>query len=207
MTAAAYVFTALVVLLALFQLALMFGMPWGRFAWGGRHAGVLPIGYRVGSGISILVHAFFATVVLGRAGFIGIYPDGFTRVAIWVVVGVLVLGVLMNAISRSRPERLVMTPVALVLAVLALIVALYGPVEREFAGMVLDNGQGGGPVFCTAVMESFPPQCGDPVPVDGWSWGGLEHWDEQGQRWGDYRFDGVLEGGRVTPTGEIQPLR
>ena len=44
--------------------------------------------------------------------------------ASWIFVGYLALGVGMNGISRSLPERLTMTPLILVLAVLALIVAL-----------------------------------------------------------------------------------
>lgn len=38
----AIVFAALLVLLEVFQLALVSGAPWGRFAWGGRHEGTLP---------------------------------------------------------------------------------------------------------------------------------------------------------------------
>ena len=44
--------------------------------------------------------------------------------ATYANVGYLALGVLMNAISRSKLERFIMTPVALVLAILALVVAL-----------------------------------------------------------------------------------
>lgn len=44
-----------------------------------------------------------------------------------MLVGYFALGILMNAISRSLPERLVMTPVVFVLAVCCLIIALgYG---------------------------------------------------------------------------------
>lgn len=196
---AAYVFAVLVGLLAVFQLLLALGLPLGRFAWGGQHD-VLPTWYRVGSAVSILVYAFLGTVVIDHAGLDDLYPAGFSDVAIWVVVAFLVVAAIPNAISRSKPERFVMTPIAVALAILALVVALYAPEARTFSGMVLDHGTGRGPVFCTVVMESFPPQCGDPTPVADWSWEGLEHWDEQGQRWGDYTFDGVLESGVITPT-------
>ena len=42
----------------------------------------------------------------------------------WVLTGYFALGVVLNAISRSRPERLVMTPVAVVLTVVCLRLAL-----------------------------------------------------------------------------------
>ncbi|HWL00744.1 MAG TPA: hypothetical protein VNQ52_00065 [Microbacteriaceae bacterium] len=121
---AAIVFVVLLGLLVLFQLALALGAPWGRFAWGGQHAGVLPTGYRIGSVVGILVYGLIGTIALDRAGLVAWYPAGFSQVAMWVVFGVLALGVLMNAISRSKPERYVMTPVALALAVLALMIAL-----------------------------------------------------------------------------------
>jgi hypothetical protein len=44
-------------------------------------------------------------------------------VSMWVLTAYFALGVLMNGISRSRPERLIMTPTALVLAALYLILA------------------------------------------------------------------------------------
>jgi hypothetical protein len=43
---------------------------------------------------------------------------------IWVLTAYFGIGVLANAASRSRPERLVMTPVALVLALCCLVIAL-----------------------------------------------------------------------------------
>jgi hypothetical protein len=64
-------------------------------------------------------------VALGKAGLVA--PLGgaaFTTVAAWVLAGYFALGVAMNAISRSKPERFAMTPVALLLAVLYLVIAL-----------------------------------------------------------------------------------
>jgi len=52
---AAIAFVTLIGLLVLFQLSLAFGAPWGRFAWGGQHPGVLPLGSRIASGVSILI--------------------------------------------------------------------------------------------------------------------------------------------------------
>jgi hypothetical protein len=44
-------------------------------------------------------------------------------IAIWVIAGYLVLGIAMNAVSRSRPERLTMAPVSALLAALAFVLA------------------------------------------------------------------------------------
>lgn len=112
-------------LLAAFQLLLALGAPLGRFAWGGQHQ-VLPSRLRAGSVASIALYAVFATVIADRVGLIEVLPDVVSGVATWVLVGYFLLGVVMNAISRSVPERLTMAPVSAVLAIACAIVAL-GP--------------------------------------------------------------------------------
>ena len=120
---AAVVALALLAALAVFQGLLAAGLPLGRFAWGGQNE-VLPANLRVGSVVSIALYAFFAVLVLQAAGVVSPLPDGFAAVAIWVLTGYFVLGIGMNAISRSRPERLTMTPVVALLAGSCLVLAL-----------------------------------------------------------------------------------
>ena len=114
---------ALLAALAAFQVLLILGRPLGRFAWGGAHE-VHPLRLRVGSAISIALYGLFAVVVLDRAEITDLLPDAMADVGIWVLVGYLALGTLLNGISRSKPERNVMTPTVLLLAVLCLVVAL-----------------------------------------------------------------------------------
>jgi hypothetical protein len=102
---------------------LIAGQPLGRFAWGGQHT-VLPTGLRVGSAVSIALYAAFAVLILCAAGALTVLPAGFVDVAMWILSGYFALGIALNAISRSRPERLVMTPVVLVLAAVCLVLAL-----------------------------------------------------------------------------------
>ncbi len=110
--------------LTIFQALLIAGLPLGRLAWGGQHR-VLPTGFRVGSAISIMLYGAFATLMLERAGIIAILPgDAIEGVGLWVLTGDFALGIVMNAISRSKPERYTMTPVALVLTLLCLVLAL-----------------------------------------------------------------------------------
>lgn len=110
-------------MLALFQLVLALGAPLGRFAWGGQHR-VLPVRLRVGSAVSIAVYALISLIALDREGTTDVFPDAISAVGIWVVLGYFVLGIGMNAISPSKPERNVMVPVAAMLAALSLAVAL-----------------------------------------------------------------------------------
>jgi hypothetical protein len=119
---AAWIVVVVFALLALFQLALVLGAPWGAFAWGGQ-VEVLPPSLRVGSACSILLYAAFAVVVLDRAGEIDVLSDAAASIGAWVVFGFSAVGVLVNAVSRSKPERYTMTPVCLVLAVASFVVA------------------------------------------------------------------------------------
>lgn len=112
-------------LLAVFQLLLAFGAPLGRFAWGGQHR-VLTSRLRAGSVISIALYAVFATVIADRAEMIDVVPDAVSGVGTWVLAAYFVLGVVMNAVSRSVPERATMAPVSAVLAAACVLVAL-GP--------------------------------------------------------------------------------
>ena len=119
----ALVGVALLAALAVFQGLLVAGAPLGRFAWGGQHV-VLPTNLRIGSVISIGLYALFAVLILQAAGSVAVLPERLVDVAIWVLAGFFATGIVMNAVSRSRPERLVMTPVVLLLAAICLVLAL-----------------------------------------------------------------------------------
>jgi len=120
----ALLLVAVLAVLAVFQIALALGAPLGRFTFGGRHPGVLPVGLRVAAALSVAVYALMGTLALDRAGVIAVYPADASRIGMWVVFGFLVLNTIPNAISPSRSERLVMTPLLIVMSVLALLVAL-----------------------------------------------------------------------------------
>lgn len=121
--AAAIALTVILAALAVFQLALVFGAPLGHFAWGGQHR-VLPTRLRIGSLISVMIYAVIAILALDRAGVIDVLSDTVSMVGMWIVFAYFVLGIPLNAISRSKPERYTMTPVVAVLAILSLLVAL-----------------------------------------------------------------------------------
>jgi hypothetical protein len=120
---AAILATAMFVALAIFQAALAAGTPWGRLAWGGGKEVLSPL-QRGASFFAVILFGIFALIVLQRAGLAALLPAPIVDTGIWVIVGYLALGIPMNAISRSLPERLVMTPVAAILFAAVLIVAL-----------------------------------------------------------------------------------
>jgi hypothetical protein len=111
---------------ALFQLSLALGAPLGHAAWGGAHA-QLPAGLRLGSALSAGLLVIAAFIVMGRAGYwaSGV-PFGIFRWGTWALVPAMTLSALGNFASSSRWEKVLLGPVALLLAVLCLILALTG---------------------------------------------------------------------------------
>ncbi len=107
-----------------FQLALALGAPWGAYAMGGAFPGRFPPPMRVAAVVQAALIALLAVGVLSVAGIL--LPD--VAVAFpwlgWVAVVVSAVAVVLNAISRSAGERRIWVPVAAVLLVSSLLVAL-----------------------------------------------------------------------------------
>jgi len=123
--AAAVVAYVLLGALAVLQIALAAGAPLGHLAWGGKHR-VLPRGLRIASALSVLVYALFAWIISGAVESVDQFGDYIPpeQPGIWVLTAYFGLGVVVNLVSRSRPERFVMTPVAAVLCACCLVIAL-----------------------------------------------------------------------------------
>jgi hypothetical protein len=121
---AARVFALLAAVVAAFHIALAGGMPWGHLTWGGRFPGRLPNAMRVVAAASAVLIFVFALVVTIRAGII--FPEWrpMSRRVVWGVVAYSALGVLANALTPSRPERIVWLPIALAMLACSIAVAL-----------------------------------------------------------------------------------
>ncbi len=117
---------ALFALLIVFQLALALGAPWGRAAYGGQNAGVLPTQFRVASAVAVAVWAAIALIVARRAG-LSVWaplPVSWLPVVVWIVVALLVIAVVMNAITPSPLERAIWLPFTLLLLASTMTVAI-----------------------------------------------------------------------------------
>ena len=101
--------------------------------WVGAYDGQLTMGLRIVSGVAGGVCVIAALIMLGRAGFRGVpLPYLVLRWGTWALVGLMLLGALPNLASSSGWERFGWGPLALVLVLLCLFVALRaGPVSRE----------------------------------------------------------------------------
>ena len=107
-----------------FQVALALGAPWGAYAMGGASPGRFPPAMRVAALIQAAVLGALAVAVLSQVGLaLPSLAEAYPWL-IWVAVAVSALSVLLNAITRSAGERRIWLPVALVLLVCSVTVAL-----------------------------------------------------------------------------------
>ncbi|MCG6970534.1 MAG: hypothetical protein LJE85_12280 [Gammaproteobacteria bacterium] len=124
MALAATIFGILITVVVLFQLALAAGMPWGHLAMGGRYPGVFPPAMRIAALVQIGVLALLVLIVLTRAQMI--FPAWYavSEKAIWVVAAVSAISLVLNVMTPSKWERILWSPVALLMTVCSIVIAL-----------------------------------------------------------------------------------
>jgi hypothetical protein len=118
----AYIICAIFAIFTVFQFLLILGAPLGKYTQGGYHV-VLPTGQRIICAISIILYFVFALIILNQAGLVDVFGS-ISNVGIWVLTVFFFLNTFVNGVSRSKQERAVMTPVAFVLALLCLFLAV-----------------------------------------------------------------------------------
>lgn len=122
-TTAAYIFGLLTAIVMLFQMALALGAPWGEMAMGGKFPGRFPPMLRIGAIVQMLLLAFAALVVLTRAGLVLESYFEFSKSAVWFIVSLCVVSAVLNTITPSKKERMLWSPVTIILVVCSVIVA------------------------------------------------------------------------------------
>lgn len=101
-----------------FQIALIFGAPWGRITQGGQVEGPLPLPGRIAAAVSILILAAMALAILSADGRWPHWPV-WTG---WMAVAMAALVALLNWITPSAPERRLWGPITSVMLAVALAV-------------------------------------------------------------------------------------
>jgi hypothetical protein len=117
--------------LALFQVALALGAPWGAHVYGGRAVeddGTLPGRWRAASAAAAVVLLLFGWVMLARSGVVETSLDEtLLTVLAWMVVAYMAINAAMNFASKDSLERWLFGSVTVALVVLCSIVAAAGP--------------------------------------------------------------------------------
>lgn len=117
-------FSVLILIVILFQVALAAGMPWGEAAMGGKFPGKYPTSMRYACLLQITILVFIGLVVLSKAGVLLPQWSAFADTAIRFIVAYLVLGTILNLITRSVWERRIWAPVTILLLITSIIIAV-----------------------------------------------------------------------------------
>lgn len=123
MGGAAVIYALATLVVVGFQLALAAGAPWGEYAMGGRITGRFPPPMRVAAVVQAVVLLILALVVLDKGGIVMLGWTAALPWLAWVPVVVSVLSAVMNAATRSRVERRLWLPVAIVMLLSSIVVA------------------------------------------------------------------------------------
>ena len=122
--AAAVVFAIAVAGTIAFQIGLALGAPWGAYAMGGKFQGRYPPNMRVAAVGQALLLALAGLIVLSSAGLVLPSVAQAFPWLIWLVVAFSAVSVVLNAITPSAGERRIWVPVATVMLVSSLAVAI-----------------------------------------------------------------------------------
>ena len=120
----ANIYIVLTIFIVLFQLALVFGAPLGEYTMGGKFPGKLPVKMRIAALIQIFILLLFASVVIAKAGISLEKYQSIGRIGIWFIVAFFVLGSIVNLLSPSRKEKLVMGPANIIALIITLLIAI-----------------------------------------------------------------------------------
>ncbi len=101
---------ALLVVVAGFQGLLAAGAPWGEAAYGGANSGVLPETLRVSSAVSAVVYLALAGIAGTR-----LVPTSLRSRFMYGTSALMTVGAIMNIASPSFIERIIWTPVTILL--------------------------------------------------------------------------------------------
>ena len=109
---------------AVFQVLLVAGMPWGSWTQGGANPGVLRTSARAVAGVSAVLLVVMALSVLARAGSgpLRSLPRRLITFLAWATTIYTGLGVLLNLATPSAVERATFAPLTLVAFVCCVLV-------------------------------------------------------------------------------------
>ncbi|WP_058303753.1 hypothetical protein [Gorillibacterium timonense] len=105
-------------------LLLAFGFPFGEFAFGGQYR-VLPTKLRWLCGFSIFIQLFAVLIILQTGKILPLlFSLPITRGICFFFAGYLTINVIMNLLSKSKKERLIVGPFSFITALCYWITAI-----------------------------------------------------------------------------------
>lgn len=120
----AYIFIILMISAAIFQIALAFGAPYGEFTLGGKYPGKLPSNLRVAAAVQAIILIIFMIIAISKSGIALVFLYDISKIGIWVVFAFFIIGSILNLLSPSKKERIVMGTINIVALICAFMVAV-----------------------------------------------------------------------------------
>jgi hypothetical protein len=121
---AAIIAVAIFAVISGIQLLLAIGLSLGKLAYGGKYE-KLPTSMRTMSVIAIGIFILVSIAMLERAGIITLFNNSIlTLVIVWIIAIYLAFNTLLNVLSKSKQEKLIMTPLSLISSICCFIVAI-----------------------------------------------------------------------------------
>ena len=112
--------------IAFFQILLLLGLPLAEYSWGGKYKGVLPKKMRIISLPTSLILMFFGFVFLIHTKEIYIGFNLPTYIFVWIFTILMAINTLGNLASKSKKERIVMSPLTIVSFLSCVIILILG---------------------------------------------------------------------------------
>lgn len=111
-------------IISILTLLVTCGLPLGEFTLGGKYR-ILPPKLRIASGLSFLIQLLAIVIILQTGGIItSLIPLNVARGICFFFAIYLSLNVVMNFLSQSKKEKLVMTPLSIIAAICFWITAI-----------------------------------------------------------------------------------
>ncbi len=109
---------------AFLYILIALGLPLGEFAMGGKYK-VLPPRLRVAIAVSVLIQLFAIMILLQTGGVVpALFSMRITRIICFSFAVYLSLNSILNALSRSKKERYLATPLSTITALCFWITAI-----------------------------------------------------------------------------------
>lgn len=104
-------------LASILYVLLVLGLPYGEFAMGGKYK-VMPKEMRIVCAFSVIIQWFAIMILLQTASIIPlIFPFSVTKGLCIFFAVYLILNSVMNGFSRSKKERMFVTPLSIITAI------------------------------------------------------------------------------------------
>lgn len=118
------IFSISALVISTLQMGLMLGAPWGDFAMGGMHPGRFSVRLRISAAVQLgIIILSWLLVMVRECLFLSEYFEP-SRFAIWFVVGLFAISTILNIITQSKKERMLGAPIAMMMFLSSLSIAM-----------------------------------------------------------------------------------